>query len=79
MKRKQDCHQHMKYKSALSMRMIHLDNHCQTGKTKVNWEEVVVGRVRMSLCFGTFHVKVFYLFLPFFCYVFCFLMLWKFA
>lgn len=68
----------MKYKSALSMMMIHLDNHCQTGKTKVNWEEIVVGRLRMSLCFGTFHVKVFTSFCLFF-YVFCFLMLLKFA
>lgn len=45
--------------------MIHLDKHCQAGKTKANWDDFLVLRSRMSVCFGTFHVKVSFL-LPFF-------------
>lgn len=40
MEKKLDSHQHVKqkYRSALSARVMHLDNHRQTSMAKVNWD-----------------------------------------
>lgn len=64
---KPDSHRNMKqkYKSALSTGMIHLDNHCQAGKTKkVNSDDFWVSEVENVSLLWHFSHEGFLIFLP---------------